>query len=124
MNLTGTPSRAPIASAMSGDTPVGSPEGDLPVTRRKLPMLIAARKTPVGASSAARGCGIGWESGDGGSNPRSLTDRRAEGTQILAQPAGQAAASVAGAPADSECRLASHPRTAAAAVLAAEATRV
>ena len=61
MNFTGTPSRAAIAAAMSGDTPVGSPDGALPVTSRKLPMLIAARRTPVGASSAARGCGIGWE---------------------------------------------------------------
>src|SRR5215469_6830577 len=52
MNFTGTPRRAPIASAMSGDTPVGSPFGALPVTSRKLPILIAARSTPVGASSA------------------------------------------------------------------------
>src|SRR5579862_941975 len=52
MNFTGTPSRAPIASAMSGETPVGSPFGALPVTSRKLLMLIAARSTPVGASSA------------------------------------------------------------------------
>src|SRR5262249_10157102 len=36
---------------MSGDTPSGSPDGLFPVTRRKLPMLIAARRTPVGASS-------------------------------------------------------------------------
>src|SRR5271169_4286716 len=52
MYLTGTPSRAAIAAAMSGETPVGSPDGLLPVTSRKLPMLIAARRTPVGASSA------------------------------------------------------------------------
>src|SRR5688572_1054798 len=37
---------------MSGDTPDGSPDGVLPVTSRKFPMLIAARSTPVGASSA------------------------------------------------------------------------
>ena len=37
--------------AMSAATPTGSPDGLLPVTNRKLPMLIAARKTPVGASS-------------------------------------------------------------------------
>jgi hypothetical protein len=42
---------AAIAAAMSGETPEGSPEGSLPVTSRKLPMLIAARSTPVGASS-------------------------------------------------------------------------
>src|SRR5215213_7824895 len=51
MNFTGTPSRAAIAAAMSGDTPVGSPDGARPVTSRKFPMLIAARRTPVGASS-------------------------------------------------------------------------
>src|SRR6202040_818241 len=36
---------------MSGETPDGSPLGSLPVTNRKFPMLIAARSTPVGASS-------------------------------------------------------------------------
>src|SRR5271170_7861023 len=51
MYLTGTPSRAATAAAMSGETPVGSPDGLLPVTSKKLPMLIAARRTPVGASS-------------------------------------------------------------------------
>ena len=50
-NLTGTPSRAATAAAMSGDTPVGSPDGVRPVTKRKFPMLIAARSAPVGASS-------------------------------------------------------------------------
>src|SRR5205823_5354642 len=58
MYLTGTPSRAAIAAAMSADTPEGSPDGVLPVTRRKFPMLIAARSTPVGASSAII-CGVG-----------------------------------------------------------------
>src|SRR5437588_8215597 len=51
MYLTGTPSRAATAAAMSGETPEGSPFGSLPLTKRKFPMLIAARKTPVGASS-------------------------------------------------------------------------
>ena len=35
-----------------GVLPDGSPDGVLPVTRRKLPMLMAARSAPVGASSA------------------------------------------------------------------------
>ncbi len=58
MYLTGTPSRAAIAAAISGETPVGSPEGLLPVTNRKFPMLIAARKTPVGASSVTAWSGM------------------------------------------------------------------
>src|ERR1700733_11309677 len=40
-----------MADAMSGDTPAGSPDGVRPVTSRKLPMLMAARSTPCGASS-------------------------------------------------------------------------
>src|SRR3984957_16820700 len=50
--LTGTPRRSAIARAMSGETPCGSPDAVLPVTSRKLLMLIPARRTPVGASSA------------------------------------------------------------------------
>src|SRR5579883_1275956 len=38
---------------MSGATPAGSPDAVLPVTRRKLLILIPARSTPLGASSAA-----------------------------------------------------------------------
>src|SRR5487761_1681906 len=38
---------------MSGATPCGSPAAVLPVTRRKLLILIPARSTPLGASSAA-----------------------------------------------------------------------
>src|SRR3546814_4664630 len=49
--FTGTPSRSAIARAMSGDTPSGSPEALRPVTSRKLPRLMPARSTPVGASS-------------------------------------------------------------------------
>src|SRR4051794_484052 len=37
---------------MSGATPVGSPFAARPVTSSGLPRLIAARSTPVGASSA------------------------------------------------------------------------
>src|SRR6516162_113364 len=50
---------------MWGETPVGSPEGDFPVTKRKLPMLIAARSTPVGASSDTTSRGIGMCPGMG-----------------------------------------------------------
>src|SRR5207248_5527753 len=78
MNLTGTPSRAAIAAAMSGETPDGSPFGHLPVTSRKFPILIAARKTPVGANSeticgvACTGIGRGSRSGEGGSVRRGI----------------------------------------------------
>src|SRR5215813_14475598 len=58
MYLTGTPRRDAISRAMSGATPSGSPDGARPVTRRKLPILIAARRTPVGASSDKACCGI------------------------------------------------------------------
>src|SRR6516162_8939189 len=44
---------------MSGDTPWGSPDGLFPVTNRKLPILIAARSTPVGASSDLTSPGMG-----------------------------------------------------------------
>jgi hypothetical protein len=47
-----TPSRRAISAAMSGETPCGSPEAVLPVTSRKLLILMPARRTPVGASSA------------------------------------------------------------------------
>src|SRR6202012_1597691 len=43
--------RSAIARAISGETPSGSPDGVRPVTSRKLPMLMAARSTPCGASS-------------------------------------------------------------------------
>src|SRR5438105_4947296 len=72
MYLTGTPSRAATAAAMSGETPEGSPFGSLPLTKRKFPMLIAARKTPVGASSeticceACTGIGGSVREGEGG----------------------------------------------------------
>src|SRR5258708_34125071 len=66
MYLTATPSRAAIAAAMSAETPEGSPDGVLPVTKRKLPMLIAARSTPVGASSETI-CWLGWTGMTGGS---------------------------------------------------------
>src|SRR5205823_2914505 len=78
MNLTGTPSRAAIAAAMSGETPDGSPFGHLPVTSRKFPILIAARKTPVGANSeticgvACTGIGRGSRSDEGGSQRRRI----------------------------------------------------
>src|ERR1700747_3669386 len=41
---------------MSGETPEGSPFGCLPETSRKFPMLIAARRTPVGANSETICC--------------------------------------------------------------------
>src|SRR5438067_10591090 len=61
--LTGTPRRSAMARAMSGETPSGSPDGDFPVTSRKLLMLIAARRTPCGASSETTDWDIGLGSG-------------------------------------------------------------
>src|ERR1700728_865733 len=49
--FTGTPSRVATSRARSGATPSGSPAGLFPVTSRKFERLIAARNTPVGASS-------------------------------------------------------------------------
>src|SRR6266566_9094570 len=53
------------SAAISGETPAGSPDGLLPVTKRKLPILIAARRTPVGASSDTTSRGMGNVSDNG-----------------------------------------------------------
>src|SRR5439155_14297973 len=55
--------RSAMARAMSGETPSGSPDGDFPVTSRKLLMLIAARRTPCGASSETTDWDMGLGSG-------------------------------------------------------------
>src|SRR6516164_6069206 len=62
---------------MWGETPVGSPEGDFPVTKRKLPMFIAARSTPVGASSDTTSRGM-----------RDVS-RNSEGIQLILKAAGR-----------------------------------
>jgi hypothetical protein len=50
IRLNSTPKRLAIARQISGEMPVGSPEGDRPVTNKKLPKYTAADKTPLGAS--------------------------------------------------------------------------
>src|SRR5207237_9227365 len=93
MNLTGTPSRAAIAAAMSDETPDGSPFGHLPVTSRKFPILIAARKTPVGANSeticgvACTGIGRGSRCGEGGSYRRRVLGELPAPRQPASSPA-------------------------------------
>src|SRR5271165_4192956 len=62
-SFTGTPRRSAMARAMSGETPSGSPDGVRPVTSRKLLMLMAARSTPCGASSATTDWDMGARSG-------------------------------------------------------------
>jgi hypothetical protein len=66
---------------MSGETPTGSPEGLLSVTSKKFPILIAARKIPVGASSATTSlAGIGKVPQNCGNDRSILTEQHRRGT--------------------------------------------